>query len=124
MAENLQNGLPHVFHGLETMPYFGGLGICKYNGKYLLELTGNACGDNYYYGTKKDGSVGLVHKFIWKGDAMEGDWYMDGKKTSGNMYETYYKKYHANATWYSFAQSSNNNLIRKELSNTKQKLGM
>ena len=57
-------------------------------------------------------------------DAMEGDWYMDGKKTSGNMYETYYKKYHANATWYSFAQSSNNNLIRKELSNTKQKLGM
>ena len=54
----------------------------------------------------------------------EGDWYMDGKKTSGNMYETYYKKYHANATWYSFAQSSNNNLIRKELSNTKQKLGM
>ena len=107
-----------------NMPYFGGLGICKYNGKYLLELTGNACGDNYYYGTKKDGSVGLVHKFIWKGDAMEGDWYMDGKKTSGNMYETYYKKYHANATWYSFAQSSNNNLIRKELSNTKQKLGM
>lgn len=55
---------------------------------------------------------------------MEGDWYMDGKKTSGNMYEIYYKKYHANATWYSFAQSSNNNLIRKELLNTKQKLGM
>ena len=107
-----------------NMPYFGGLGICKYNGKYLLELTGNACGDNYYYGTKKDGSVGLVNKFIWKGDAMEGDWYMDGKKVSGNMYGTYYKKYHANATWYSFAQSSNNNLIRKELSNTKQKLGM
>ena len=107
-----------------NIPYFGGLGICKYNGKYLLELTGNACWDNYYYGTQKDGSVGMVHKFIWKGDAMEGDWYMDGKKTSGNMYETYYKKYHANATWYSFAQSSNNNLIRKELSNTKQKLGM
>ena len=78
----------------------------------------------FYYGAQSDGSVGLVHKFIWKGDAMEGDWYMDGKKTSGNMYETYYKKYHANATWYSFAQSSNNNLIRKELSNTKQKLGI
>ena len=61
----------------------------------------------FYYGAQSDGSVGLVHKFIWKGDAMEGDWYMDGKKTSGNMYETYYKKYHANATWYSFAQSSN-----------------
>lgn len=103
---------------------FALLGICKYNGKYLLELTGNACGDNYYYGIKKDGSVGLVHKFIWKGDAMEGDWYMDGKKVSGNMYGTYYKKYHANATWYSFAQSSNNSLIRKELSNTKKKLGM
>lgn len=107
-----------------NMPYFGGLGICKYNGKYLLELTGNACWDNYYYGTKKDSSVGLVHKFIWKGDAMEGDWYMDGKKVSGNIYGTYYKKYHANATWYSFAQSSNNSLIRKELSNTKKKLGM
>lgn len=52
----------------------------------------------FYYGAQSDGSVGLVHKFIWKGDAMEGDWYMDGKKTSGNMYETYYKKYHANAT--------------------------
>ena len=107
-----------------NIPYFGGLGICKYNGKYLLELTGNACWDNYYYGTQKDGSVGMVHKFIWKGDAMEGDWYMDGKKVSGNIYGTYYKKYHANATWYSFAQSSNNSLIRKELSNTKQKLGM
>ena len=99
-----------------NIPYFGGLGICKYNGKYLLELTGNACWDNYYYGTQKDGSVGMVHKFIWKGDAMEGDWYMDGKKVSGNIYGTYYKKYHANATWYSFAQSSNNSLIRKELS--------
>lgn len=107
-----------------NMPYFGGLGICKYNGKYLLELTGNACWDDYYYGTQKDGSVGLVHKFIWKGDAMEGDWYIDGKKVSGNVYGTYYKKYHANATWYSFAQSSNNSLIRKELSNTKKKLGM
>ena len=107
-----------------NIPYFGGLGICKYNGKYLLELTGNACWDNYYYGTQKDGSVGIVHKFIWKGDAMEGDWYMDGKKVSGNIYGTYYKKYHANATWYSFAQSSNNSLIRKELSNTKKKLGM
>ena len=107
-----------------NIPYFGGLGICKYNGKYLLELTGNACWDNYYYGTQKDGSVGMVHKFIWKGNAMEGDWYMDGKKVSGNIYGTYYKKYHANATWYSFAQSSNNSLIRKELSNTKKKLGM
>lgn len=107
-----------------NIPYFGGLGICKYNGKYLLELTGNACWDNYYYGTQKDGSVGMVHKFIWKGDAMEGDWYMDGKKVSGNIYGTYYKKYHANATWYSFAQSSNNSLIRKELSKTKKKLGM
>lgn len=107
-----------------NIPYFGGLGICKYNGKYLLELTGNACWDNYYYGTQKDGSVGMAHKFIWKGDAMEGDWYMDGKKVSGNIYGTYYKKYHANATWYSFAQSSNNSLIRKELSNTKKKLGM
>lgn len=73
---------------------------------------------------KKMGLLDWSTSSYGRGDAMEGDWYMDGKKTSGNMYETYYKKYHANATWYSFAQSSNNNLIRKELSNTKQKLGM
>ena len=75
------------------------------------------CGINFYADVDNK-------KAVNDRDAMEGDWYMDGKKTSGNMYETYYKKYHANATWYSFAQSSNNNLIRKELSNTKQKFGM
>ena len=49
-----------------NIPYFGGLGICKYNGKYLLELTGNACWDNYYYGTQKDGSVGTFNSCITK----------------------------------------------------------
>lgn len=107
-----------------NMPYFGGLGICKYNGKYLLELTGNACGDDYYYGTKSDGSVGLVHKFIWKGDAMQGDWYHNGKKVSGNVYQTYYNKYHASAIWYGFSQASNNDIIKKEISKTKVKLNM
>lgn len=55
-----------------NIPYFGGFSVCKYNGKYLLELTDNAGWENYYYGTKKDGSIGLVDKFIWKGDAMQG----------------------------------------------------
>lgn len=68
-----------------NIPYFGGLGICKYNGKYLLELTGNACWDNYYYGTQKDGSVGMVHKFIWKGM----QWKETGTWTARKFQEIY-----------------------------------
>ena len=77
-----------------------------------------------YYGTKKMGLLDWSTSSYGRGMQWKETGIWNGKKTSGNMYETYYKKYHANATWYSFAQSSNNNLIRKELSNTKQKLGM
>ena len=55
---------------------------------------------------------------------MEGDWYIDGKKVSGNIYGTYYKKYHANTTGIGFAKASYNDIIRKNISNTKKKLGM
>ena len=107
-----------------NIPYFGGFSVCKYNGKYLLELTDNAGWENYYYGTKSDGSIGLVHKFIWKGDAMQGNWYHNGKKVSNDVYQTYYNKYHSSSTWYGFSQSLNNNTIKNETSKTKKKLNM
>ena len=107
-----------------NIPYFGGFSVCKYNGKYLLELTDNAGWENYYYGTKSDGSIGLVHKFIWKGDAMQGNWYHNGKKVSNDVYQTYYNKYHSSSTWYGFSQSLNNNTIKNEISKTKKKLNM
>lgn len=49
-----------------NIPYFGGFSISKYEEKYLLVLTDNAGGDISYYGTKDDGSIGLVHELIWK----------------------------------------------------------
>ena len=107
-----------------NMPYFGGFSICKYNGKFLLNITNNAGWNNYYYGAQSDGSVGLVHKLIWKGDAMEGDWYLNGKKITVNSYRNYYNKYHANTTGVGFAKASYNDIIRKDISNTKKKLGM
>lgn len=107
-----------------NIPYFGGFSICKYNGKYLLNITNNAGWNNYYYGSQSDGSVGLVHKFIWKGDAMEGNWYLDGKKVTVNSYLNYYNKYHANTTGVGFAKASYNDIIRKDISNTKKKLEM
>ena len=103
-------------------PYFGGFFVCKYNGKYLLELTDGW--ENYYYGTKSDGSIGLVHKFIWKGDARQGNWYHNGKKISTDVYQTYYGKYHSESTWYGFFSASNNNIIKNEISKTKKKLNM
>lgn len=78
----------------------------------------------FYYGAQSDGSVGLVHKLIWKGDAMEGDWYLNGKKITVNSYRNYYNKYHANTTGVGFAKASYNDIIRKDISNTKKKLGM
>lgn len=107
-----------------NMPYFGGLGICKYNGKYMLNISDDPVFKDYYYGTKSNGDIGLVHKFIWKGDLMRGAWYLDGKKISVNSYQNYYKKYHANTTGVGFAKASYNDIIRKEISNTKKKLEM
>lgn len=103
-------------------PYFGGFSISKYEEKYLLILTDNAGWDTCYYGTKDDGSIGLVHEFIWKGDAMQGDWYLDGEKVSMETYEDYCNKYRADATWYGFAEESCNDTIWEEISQTKDKL--
>lgn len=73
---------------------------------------------------KDDGTVGLVHEFIWKGDAMQGDWYLDNEKISMETYEECSDKYSANAVWYRFSEASCNETIKKEISQTKNKLKM
>lgn len=104
--------------------YFGGFSISKYEEKYLLVLTDNAGGDISYYGTKDDGSIGLVHELIWKGDAMEGDWYLDDEMISRETYEEYYNKYRSDSIWYGFSEESCNETIQEEISQTKDKLKM
>ena len=99
-------------------------GISKYEEKYLLVLTDNAGGDISYYGTKDDGSIGLVHELIWKGDAMEGDWYLDDEMISRETYEEYYNKYRSDSIWYGFSEESCNETIQEEISQTKDKLKM
>ena len=100
------------------------LDISKYEEKYLLVLTDNAGGDISYYGTKDDGSIGLVHELIWKGDAMEGDWYLDDEMISRETYEEYYNKYRSDSIWYGFSEESCNETIQEEISQTKDKLKM
>ena len=107
-----------------NIPYFGGFSISKYEEKYLLVLTDNAGGDISYYGTKDDGSIGLVHELIWKGDAMEGDWYLDDEMISRETYEEYYNKYRSDSIWYGFSEESCNETIQEEISQTKDKLKM
>lgn len=107
-----------------NIPYFGGFSISKYEEKYLLVLTDNAGGEISYYGAKDDGSIGLVHKLIWKGDAVQGDWYLDDEKISRETYEDCYNKYRADATWYGFSEESCNETIKREISQTKNKLKM
>lgn len=107
-----------------NIPYFGGFSISKYEEKYLLVLTDNAGGDISYYGAKDDGSIGLVHKLIWKGDVVQGDWYLDDEKISRETYEECYSKYRADAIWYGFSEESCNETVKREISQTKDKLKM
>lgn len=106
-------------------PYFGGFEIIKQNGKYLLRLTDNAGWIEKYYGTKRDGTLGLVHSFIWKGDAMKGQWYYNKKEISNDEYLNYYYKFHQNSLgWYGFSNSKGDDEIRNEISKTKKTLKM
>lgn len=107
-----------------NIPYFGGFSISKYEEKYLLVLTDNAGGDISYYGAKDDGSIGLVHKLIWKGDVVQGEWYLDDEKISRETYEECYSKYRADAIWYGFSEESCNETVKREISQTKDKLKM
>ena len=106
-------------------PYFGGFEIIKQNGKYLLRLTDNAGWIDKYYGTKRDGTLGLIHSFIWKGDAMKGQWYYNKKEISNDEYLNYYYKFHQNSLgWYGFSNSKGDDEIRNEISKTKKTLKM
>lgn len=101
-------------------PVFGGFMITKYNGRYLLKLTnGNK---EYYYGRKSNGKLGRVHAFVWKGDAMAGKWYYNGKAVSVGKYQQYTRALSGNGTWYSFSNSRNSRTIQSEISKTKKSL--
>ena len=105
-------------------PYFGGFEIIKQNSGYLLNLTDNAGWIDRYYGTKRDGSLGLVHSFLWKGDAMKGQWYYNGNAISVAEYQNYYYKFNSNSIGYGFCNSKCDDEIRDELSKTKKTLKM
>lgn len=102
--------------------YFGTFSINKYNGKYLLFLSDGAVGDDVYYGEKADKSLGVVHSFHWKGDAMAGQWYYNGHKISVNDYTDYYYRFNQSNKRYSFANEASDRQIRDELSKTKKSL--
>lgn len=123
-GESAQKEASQISWSGNDSPYFGGFSICEYNGKYLLNLTDNAGWENYYYGSKNDGNVGLVHEIVWEGDEIEGDWYLDGEHISVETYQNYYETYHANATWYGFSQAECNDIIKEEISKTKEKLNV
>ena len=105
-------------------PYFGCFSIIKYGGKYLLYLSDGAVGNDIYYGKKSNGALGAVHSFHWKGDAMEGQWYYNGKPISVNEYINYYNQFHSNSIGYGFSSEKFDNTIRNELVKAKKALKM
>ena len=102
--------------------YYGGFSIVKYSGRYLLALSDGAYGNEIYYGRKSDGKLGIVHKFQWLGDAVEGHWYYNGKAITTTSYVNYYNKFHHNAIKYNFSDFRNDGKIRSELKRTKKDL--
>ena len=104
--------------------YFGGFSIIKSNGNYLLFLSDGATGNDIYYGKKSNGTLGAVHSFHWKGDAMEGQWYYNGRAISVNDYINYYNRFHPNRNWYNFASEKSDKTIKKELAKTRKALKM
>lgn len=104
--------------------YFGGFSIIKSGGKYLLFLSDGAVGNDVYYGKKSNGTWGAVHEFHWKGDAMEGQWYYNGKAISVIEYQNYHYKFNQNRTAYGFSDSKCDNEIKNEILKTKKTLKM
>lgn len=105
-------------------PFFGKFSISKYKGKYLLELTDKAGLLDCYYGTKSSGKLGLLHKFLWKGDIIYGSWYRNGTKISQKKFESYQNIYNVNKTKYVFWKAEYNQIIRNEIEKTKKTLKM
>ena len=107
-----------------NLPFFGEFSISKYKGKYLLELTDKAGLLDCYYGTKSSGKLGLLHKFLWKGDIISGSWYRNGTKISQKKFESYQNIYNVNKTKYVFCKAEYNQIIRNEIEKTKKTLKM
>lgn len=107
-----------------NIPFFGEFSISKYKGKYLLELTDKAGLLDCYYGTKSSGKLGLLHKFLWKGDIIYGSWYRNGTKISQEKFESYQNIYNVNKTKYVFWKAEYNQIIRNEIEKTKKTLKM
>lgn len=107
-----------------NIPFFGEFSISKYKGKYLLELTDKAGLLDCYYGTKSSGKLGLLHKFLWKGDIIYGSWYRNGTKISQKKFESYQNIYNVNKTKYVFWKAEYNQIIRNEIEKTKKTLKM
>lgn len=107
-----------------NLPFFGEFSISKYKGKYLLELTDKAGLLDCYYGTKSSGKLGLLHKFLWKGDIIYGSWYRNGTKISQKKFESYQNIYNVNKTKYVFWKAEYNQIIRNEIEKTKKTLKM
>ena len=95
-----------------------------FRSKYLLYLSDGAVGNDIYYGKKSNGALGAVHSFHWKGDAMEGQWYYNGKPISVNEYINYYNQFHSNSIGYGFSSEKFDNTIRNELVKAKKALKM
>lgn len=107
-----------------NIPFFGEFSISKYAGKYLLELTDDAGCSDWYYGTKKDGSIGLVDEFLWKGDIINGNWCHNGIDISQDIFEEYNNKYSVNQTKYIFYKTEYEEIIKNEIVTTKKLLKM
>lgn len=107
-----------------NIPFFGEISISKYSGKYLLELTDVNDLSDRYYGTKKDGSIGLVDEFIWKGDLINGSWCHNGKEISQDIFERFSNKYRVNQTKYIFWKTEYEEIIINEIVTAKKLLTM
>lgn len=105
-------------------PYFGGFSITKYKGKYLLELTDNAGWLEHYYGAKKDGTLGLIDKFVLKCKGEKPQWYRNGKAITQSKRMDYYQALNKNATNYSFSRPDAARTIKNEIAKTKKDLHM
>lgn len=123
--KNTKNICSSVSSSGNNSQYFGFFSIIKYNGKYLLYLScDGSIGNDLYYGAKSDGTLGIVYRFRWKGDAVEGKWYYNGKGISVSEYQNYYQKLHKSTTNYGFSSSGDDKIIKNEIAITRNAVGL
>lgn len=107
-----------------NIPFYGVFSISEYTENYLLNLMDMGCLSDRYYGTKNDGSIGLVDEFIWKGDIINGNWYHNGTEISQDIFDEYRNKYSINQTEYIFWKTEYEEIIKNEIAMTKKTLKM